>query len=78
VILVGEPGVGEAAVVKGLAVLAASAHAPEPLAGLPFVELPVSALVAGTKYRGELEERVEAVIKEMAADPNLGLFVDEI
>ena len=77
-ILVGEPGVGKTGVVEGLATLAASDDAPAGLAGLRFVELPVAALVAGTKYRGELEERVQAVIQEAAGAPELVLFIDEI
>jgi ATP-dependent Clp protease ATP-binding subunit ClpC len=77
-ILVGEPGVGKTGVVEGLATLAASADAPAGLAGLRFVELPVATLVAGTKYRGELEERVDALIREAAAAPDVVLFIDEI
>jgi len=78
VILVGEPGVGKTGIVEGLAQRIAKGKVPEELKGTQIVELSMSLLVAGTKYRGEFEERLQAVIKEASADPHIVLFLDEI
>jgi len=78
VILVGEPGVGKTGIVEGLAQRVADGEMPMGLGSLRIVELSLALLVAGTKYRGQFEERLEAVIKEASADPNIILFLDEI
>jgi ATP-dependent Clp protease ATP-binding subunit ClpC len=78
VILVGEPGVGKTGIVEGLARRIAEGKVPEELKTVRIIELSMSLLVAGTKYRGEFEERMQAVIKEASADSNSILFLDEI
>ncbi len=78
VILVGEPGVGKTGIVEGLAQRIAQGKVPEELKPTRIIELSMSLLVAGTKYRGEFEERLQAVIKEASADPHIVLFLDEI
>ncbi len=78
VILVGEPGVGKTGIVEGLAQRIVDGKVPEELKAARIVELSMSLLVAGTKYRGEFEERMQAVIKEASADSNIILFFDEI
>jgi ATP-dependent Clp protease ATP-binding subunit ClpC len=77
-ILVGEAGVGKTAIVEALAQFIISSKAPRQLKDVRIVELEMNNLVAGTKYRGEFEERLEKVLKEASADPNLVLFIDEI
>jgi ATP-dependent Clp protease ATP-binding subunit ClpC len=77
-VLVGEAGVGKTGIVEGLAARLAQGAAPKELAGIEIVELTMSALVAGTKYRGEFEERMEAVLKEARDTPGLILFLDEL
>ena len=76
--LVGEPGVGKTAVVEGLAQLIASGDVPELLSGKRLVSLDISGMVAGSKYRGEFEERIKNVISEVKAAGNVILFVDEL
>ena len=76
--LVGEPGVGKTAVVEGLAQLIASGSVPELLAEKRILSLDLSAMVAGSKYRGEFEERIKKVINEVRAAGNIILFVDEL
>ena len=76
--LVGDAGVGKTGIVEGLAVLLASPDAPAGLAGTRVVELSMGTLLAGTKYRGEFEERMEAVLTEARQDPALVLFIDEV
>jgi len=78
VILVGEAGVGKTGIVEGLAQRIAQGKVPEELKATRIIELSMSLLVAGTKYRGEFEERMQAVIKEASADSNIVLFLDEI
>jgi ATP-dependent Clp protease ATP-binding subunit ClpC len=78
VILVGEAGVGKTGIVEGLAQRIAQGKVPEELKSTRIIELSMSLLVAGTKYRGEFEERIQAVIKEASADSNIVLFLDEI
>jgi ATP-dependent Clp protease ATP-binding subunit ClpC len=78
VILVGEAGVGKTGIVEGLAKRVAEGQVPEELSKARIIELSMSLLVAGTKYRGEFEERMQAVIKEASADANIILFLDEI
>jgi ATP-dependent Clp protease ATP-binding subunit ClpC len=77
-VLVGEAGVGKTGIVEGLAALLASPDAPAGLAGTRVVELSMASLLAGTKYRGEFEERVEAVLAEARESPELVVFVDEL
>jgi ATP-dependent Clp protease ATP-binding subunit ClpC len=77
-VLVGEPGVGKTAIVEALAQLISSGDVPETLQGKRLVTLDMGALVAGTKYRGEFEERLKKVIEEIKAAGNCVLFIDEI
>ena len=76
--LVGEPGVGKTAVVEGLAQMIASGTVPEILADKRILSLDLSGMVAGSKYRGEFEERIKRVIAEVRAAGNIILFVDEL
>ncbi len=78
VILVGDAGVGKTAVVEGLAQNLAQENTPDFLRSLHFVQVSAADLVAGTRYRGDMEERVQKLIAEASADPNLVLFLDEI
>lgn len=77
-LLVGEPGVGKTAVVEGLAQLIVADQVPDIISGKRVITLDVSALVAGSKYRGEFEERLKKVIKEVVKDGNIILFIDEM
>jgi ATP-dependent Clp protease ATP-binding subunit ClpC len=77
-VLVGDAAVGKTGIVEGLAELLAGPGAPADLAGARLIELSMSALVAGTKYRGEFEERVRAVVAEARDSPELILFIDEL
>ncbi|MFH1175759.1 MAG: ATP-dependent Clp protease ATP-binding subunit, partial [Acidobacteriota bacterium] len=76
-LLIGEPGVGKTCIVEGLAQRAIREDAPEALRGKRIVEITMAALVAGTRYRGEFEERVEAIVKEAIKHPETILFIDE-
>lgn len=76
--LIGEPGVGKTAVVEGLAQLIASGEVPETIADKRVVTLDLSGMVAGSKYRGEFEERIKKVISEVTQDGGVLLFIDEI
>lgn len=77
-LILGEPGVGKTAIAEGLAQLIVSNQVPETLKGKRVVTLDISSLVAGSKYRGEFEERMKRVIKEVIDDGNVLLFIDEI
>jgi ATP-dependent Clp protease ATP-binding subunit ClpC len=77
-ILVGEPGVGKTAIVEGLAQLLVSDDAPEALAGKRILSLDMGMIVAGTKYRGEFEERIKKILREVNQTGNIILFIDEI
>ena len=77
-LLVGDAGVGKTAIVEGLALQLLQADSPAALRSLRIVEVSLGALVAGTKYRGEFEERLEQVVRFAEADPSLVLFIDEI
>jgi len=77
-ILVGEPGVGKTAIVEGLAQMLVSRNAPEALSGKRVLSLDMGAIVAGTKYRGEFEERIKKITKEIMQAGNVILFIDEI
>ena len=77
-VLVGEPGVGKTAIVEALAQRIGKGEVPDTLQGKRLVTLDMGALVAGTKYRGEFEERLKKVIEEIKASGNCVLFIDEI
>ena len=77
-VLIGEPGVGKTAVVEAMAQRIASGDIPETLQGKRLVTLDMGALVAGTKYRGEFEERLKKVIEEIKSSGNCILFIDEM
>jgi len=76
--LVGEPGVGKTAIVEGLAQRIASGDTPETLMGKRLLTLDIGSLVAGTKYRGEFEERLKKIIEEVRSSGNCILFIDEL
>ena len=77
-VLVGEPGVGKTAVAEGLALLMARGGAPEELSRKRLVSLDIPSLLAGTKYRGDFEERVKAVLRDVARAGDVILFIDEL
>jgi ATP-dependent Clp protease ATP-binding subunit ClpB len=78
-VLIGEPGVGKTAIVDGLALRIVNGDVPEALKGKQLLSLDLGALVAGSKYRGEFEERLKAVLKEMeSAEGQIILFIDEL
>ena len=78
-VLIGEPGVGKTAIVEGLALRIVNGDVPEALKDKRLLALDLGALVAGAKYRGEFEERLKAVLKEIeAADGEIILFIDEM
>ena len=77
-VLIGEPGVGKTSVVEMLATMIHEAKCPRTLVGKRIVLLELSALVAGTKYRGQFEERVKAIIDELRENKNVIIFIDEI
>lgn len=76
--LVGEPGVGKTAVVEGIAIKIAEGNVPDTIRGKRLLTLDLSGMVAGSKYRGEFEERIKKVIKEVRAAGNVILFIDEL
>ncbi|MHB8993430.1 MAG: ATP-dependent Clp protease ATP-binding subunit, partial [Chloroflexota bacterium] len=76
--LIGEPGVGKTAIVEGLAQRIASGDVPETLLGKRMLTLDIGSLVAGTKYRGEFEERLKKIIEEVKGSGNCVLFIDEL
>jgi ATP-dependent Clp protease ATP-binding subunit ClpC len=77
-VLLGEPGVGKTAIVEGLAEQIVSNKAPEILKDKKLIMLDLSSMVAGTKYRGEFEQRVKSVIDEIKTSRNIIIFIDEI
>ena len=76
--LIGEPGVGKTAVVEGLAQMIAAGDVPETIAGKRVMVLDLSGMVAGSKYRGEFEERIKNVVSEVTNSGDVLLFIDEI
>ena len=76
--MVGEPGVGKTAVVEGIAYLIAHDEVPDTVKGKRLLSLDLSSMVAGSKYRGEFEDRIKKVIGEVVSDGNIILFVDEL
>src|SRR4030066_1174159 len=77
-VIIGEPGVGKTAIVEGLAQKIVSSDIPESLLGKRIVSLDLGALIAGTKYRGQFEERLKIVMKEITQSDNVILFIDEL
>lgn len=76
--LIGEPGVGKTAIAEGLALKIASGEVPDLLKEKKLVSLDLTGMVAGTKYRGDFEERIKSVIDEVIAEKNTVLFIDEV
>lgn len=77
-ILIGEPGVGKSAIAEGLAQLVAQRKTSPVLFNKRIVRLDMTSIVAGTKYRGQFEERIQALLKELENNPNIIVFIDEI
>ena len=77
-VLIGEPGVGKSTIVEGLAQLIVNNKVTRLLCGKRIVSLDIASLVAGTKYRGQFEERLKSIIDELEKNPNIILFIDEI
>ena len=77
-VLIGEPGVGKTAIVEGLAQKVVNGTAPDVLHGRRVLTLDLASIVAGTKYRGEFEERLKRVMKEITGSGNVVLFIDEL
>ncbi len=78
VVLIGEPGVGKTAIVEGLAQKVVCGDVPHFLADKRVLALDISLIVAGTKYRGQFEERLKAIMKELTENPNIIVFIDEL
>ncbi len=76
--LIGEPGVGKTAIVEGLAEKIVSGSVPFTVRDKRLLTLDISGMVAGSKYRGEFEERIKGVIEEVRRDGNIILFIDEM
>ena len=77
-IILGEPGSGKTALVEGLASLIVNAECPKNLLDKRIVNLDLTAVVAGTKYRGQFEERLKVILEELSNNPNIIVFIDEI
>src|SRR6266516_2460584 len=77
-VLIGEPGVGKTAIVEGLAQRIVNGDVPHFLADKRILALDISLIVAGTKYRGQFEERLKAIMKELTDNPNIIVFIDEL
>ena len=77
-LLIGDPGVGKTAIVEGLAILIENNKVPTNLLNKQIISLDMASAVAGTKYRGEFEERMKKILEEIEQNPNIILFIDEI
>lgn len=77
-IIIGEPGCGKTAIVEGLAMKIVSGNCPRNLIDKRLVNLDLTSVVAGTKYRGQFEERMKVIIEELQANPNVIVFIDEV
>ena len=77
-IILGEPGCGKTAIVEGLAMKIVNSDCPKNLLDKRIVTLDLTAVVAGTKYRGQFEERLKVILEELSANPNIIIFIDEI
>jgi ATP-dependent Clp protease ATP-binding subunit ClpC len=77
-IIIGEPGCGKTALVEGLAIKIVNGECPRNLMEKRIVNLDLTSVVAGTKYRGQFEERMKVIIEELQANPNIIVFIDEI
>ena len=77
-IILGEPGCGKTAIVEGLAKKIFEGDCPQNLSGKRIVSLDMTSIVAGTKYRGQFEERMKVIIEELYANPDIIIFIDEI
>jgi ATP-dependent Clp protease ATP-binding subunit ClpC len=77
-IIIGEPGCGKTALVEGLAIKIVKGECPRNLIDKRIVNLDLTSVVAGTKYRGQFEERMKVIIEELQANPNIVVFIDEI
>ena len=77
-IIIGEPGAGKTAIVEGLAMMIHNGECPKNLSDKRIISLDINSVVAGTKYRGQFEERMKIIIEELQASPNIIIFIDEI
>jgi len=77
-IIIGEPGAGKTAIVEGLAMMIHNGECPKNLSEKRIVSLDINSVVAGTKYRGQFEERMKVIIEELQSNPNIIIFIDEI
>ena len=77
-IILGEPGSGKTAIVEGLAMKIVAGDCPKNLLDKRIVTLDLTAVVAGTKYRGQFEERLKVILEELSVNPNIVVFIDEI
>jgi ATP-dependent Clp protease ATP-binding subunit ClpC len=77
-IIIGEPGAGKTAIVEGLAMMIHAGECPKNLSDKRIVSLDINSIVAGTKYRGQFEERMKVIIEELQNNPNIIIFIDEI
>jgi len=77
-VIIGEPGVGKSAIAEGLAIRIAGKKVSRNLLNKRIVSLDIGSIVAGTKYRGQFEERIKAILHEMSKNPNIILFIDEL
>ena len=77
-VLIGEPGVGKTSIVEGLAQLIKDTNAPRTISNKKIFSLDLASIVAGTKYRGQFEERMKAILEECKSNPDIILFIDEL